>query len=264
MSDVRRRTDLRVPEDPAPSARARRARTAVRRSCAAGRGTTAPSPCPQRLEVTAQVAWPDRRPDRPREHEVVIRPHLRPSLLDGLGVPIRLHHFHDRPREGDRPPGPLRLEGGEHQLRRVCWRPHVYVPTETPNSSGVRHGPRPHRDVATLDLVGQAPGGPDEDPVGLPFGGWQAPLLDEVAGAQVGAAYEGTDALLLGRWTYDIVAALLAVPGRRGQRDRYALQQRPRSRWPPAAGPSSRGPGPRSSARTWPARCVRSVTGTST
>src|SRR5215213_676120 len=60
---------------------------------------------------------------------------------------------------------------------------------------------------ATLDLVGQAPGGPDEDPVGFPFGGWQAPLLDEVSGAQVSAAYEGTDALLLGRRTYDIFAA---------------------------------------------------------
>jgi dihydrofolate reductase len=60
---------------------------------------------------------------------------------------------------------------------------------------------------ATLDLVGQAPGGPDEDPEGFPFGGWQAPLLDEVAGAQVDAAYEGTDALLLGRRTYDIFAA---------------------------------------------------------
>jgi dihydrofolate reductase len=59
---------------------------------------------------------------------------------------------------------------------------------------------------ATLDLVGQAPGSPDEDPVGFPFGGWQAPLLDDVTGAQVGAAYEGTDALLLGRRTYDIFA----------------------------------------------------------
>ena len=59
----------------------------------------------------------------------------------------------------------------------------------------------------TLDLVGQSPGGPDEDPAGFPFGGWQAPLLDEVAGAQIGAAYEGTDALLLGRRTYDIFAA---------------------------------------------------------
>ena len=59
----------------------------------------------------------------------------------------------------------------------------------------------------TLDLVAQAPGGPDEDPDGFPFGGWQAPLLDEVSGAQVGEAYEGTDALLLGRRTYDIFAA---------------------------------------------------------
>ena len=60
---------------------------------------------------------------------------------------------------------------------------------------------------ATLDLVGQSPGGPDEDPEGFPFGGWQAPMVDEVAGAQIGAAYEGTDALLLGRRTYDIFAA---------------------------------------------------------
>ncbi|MFF4582705.1 dihydrofolate reductase family protein [Streptomyces sp. NPDC001389] len=59
---------------------------------------------------------------------------------------------------------------------------------------------------ATLDLVGQAPGGPDEDPRGFPFGGWQAPLFHEVTGAQIAAAYEGTDALLLGRRTYDIFA----------------------------------------------------------
>jgi dihydrofolate reductase len=60
---------------------------------------------------------------------------------------------------------------------------------------------------ATLDLVGQAPGGPEEDSEGgFPFGGWQAPLIDEVAGAQIDAAYEGTDALLLGRRTYDIFA----------------------------------------------------------
>ncbi|WP_375432314.1 dihydrofolate reductase family protein [uncultured Friedmanniella sp.] len=59
---------------------------------------------------------------------------------------------------------------------------------------------------ATLDLVGQAPGGPEEDPEGFPHGGWQAPLIDEVAGAQVMAAYADTDALLLGRRTYDIFA----------------------------------------------------------
>ncbi|MFI9365219.1 dihydrofolate reductase family protein [Kitasatospora sp. NPDC053057] len=60
---------------------------------------------------------------------------------------------------------------------------------------------------ATLDLVGQAPGGPDEDPEGFPFGGWQAPLVNEVTGAQIVAAYEGTDALLLGRRTYDLFAS---------------------------------------------------------
>ncbi|SEQ36370.1 dihydrofolate reductase family protein [Microlunatus flavus] len=61
---------------------------------------------------------------------------------------------------------------------------------------------------ATLDLVAQAPGGPEEDPEGgFAHGGWQAPLVDEVSGAQIAAAYEGTDALLLGRRTYDIFAA---------------------------------------------------------
>lgn len=71
---------------------------------------------------------------------------------------------------------------------------------------------------ATLDLVGQAPGGPEEDVEGdFPFGGWQAPLFDEVSGAQVAAAYEGTDALLLGRRTYDIFAAYW--PHQRGGED---------------------------------------------
>jgi dihydrofolate reductase len=60
---------------------------------------------------------------------------------------------------------------------------------------------------ATLDFVAQAPGGPQEDPEAFPFGGWQAPLISEVTGAQIAAAYEGTDALLLGRRTYDIFAA---------------------------------------------------------
>ncbi|OZE81124.1 deaminase [Rhodococcus sp. 15-649-2-2] len=60
---------------------------------------------------------------------------------------------------------------------------------------------------ATLDLVAQSPGSPEEDPENFPYGGWQVPLLDQVSGAQVVAAYEGTDALLLGRRTYDIFAA---------------------------------------------------------
>jgi hypothetical protein len=113
---------------------------------------------------------------------------------------------------------------------------------------------------ATLDLVGQSPGGPDEDPVGFPFGGWQAPLMDDLTGAQVGAAYEGTDALLLGRRTYDIFAGYW--PHQEGE---FAtLFNSARSTSPPAASPASRGLGPRSSAPTWPAPCVRSATGTST
>lgn len=59
---------------------------------------------------------------------------------------------------------------------------------------------------ATLDLVGQAPGSPEEDPEGFPFGGWQAPLFDETVGQHVVAGMRGMDALLLGRRTYDIFA----------------------------------------------------------
>ena len=67
---------------------------------------------------------------------------------------------------------------------------------------------RIHIDLfTTLDGVGQAPGGPDEDPAGgFAFGGWQAPLTGEEDGAQIMAGIRATDALLLGRRTYDIFA----------------------------------------------------------
>lgn len=60
---------------------------------------------------------------------------------------------------------------------------------------------------STLDGVAQAPGGPEEDPVGFAFGGWQAPLIDEVVGEQIASGMAGMDALLLGRRTYDIFAS---------------------------------------------------------
>jgi dihydrofolate reductase len=60
----------------------------------------------------------------------------------------------------------------------------------------------------TLDGVAQAPGGPDEDTEGsFEFGGWQAPLIDDVVGGQVSDGMTELDALLLGRKTYDIFAA---------------------------------------------------------
>jgi len=68
---------------------------------------------------------------------------------------------------------------------------------------------RLHIDLfVSLDGVAQAPGGPAEDPSGdFPFGGWQAPLIDDVVGREVRAGIAAMDALLLGRRTYDIFAA---------------------------------------------------------
>jgi len=59
----------------------------------------------------------------------------------------------------------------------------------------------------TLDGVAQAPGGPEEDPSGgFRFGGWQAPLPDDMVGRTVLDGMSRMDALLLGRRTYDIFA----------------------------------------------------------
>ena len=61
---------------------------------------------------------------------------------------------------------------------------------------------------STLDGVQQAPGGPEEDPSGgFRFGGWQAPVSDEIVGREVVRGMDGMDALLLGRRTYEIFAA---------------------------------------------------------
>lgn len=60
----------------------------------------------------------------------------------------------------------------------------------------------------TLDGVYQAPGGRDEDREGdFAFGGWQAPFPDETIGASIMRSIERTDALLLGRRTYDIFSS---------------------------------------------------------
>jgi dihydrofolate reductase len=59
----------------------------------------------------------------------------------------------------------------------------------------------------TLDGVAQAPGGPEEDPShGFRWGGWQAPIMDEMVGRSVDQGMQTMDALLLGRRTYDIFA----------------------------------------------------------
>ena len=59
----------------------------------------------------------------------------------------------------------------------------------------------------TLDGVGQAPGGPDEDrDGGFTHGGWQAPVADEESGEVIFGQARSMDALLLGRRTYEIFA----------------------------------------------------------
>ncbi|MFC4394899.1 dihydrofolate reductase family protein [Arthrobacter sedimenti] len=60
----------------------------------------------------------------------------------------------------------------------------------------------------TLDGVYQAPGGREEDTEGgFEFGGWQAPVSDDEAGAAIAAGISRMDALLLGRETYDIFSS---------------------------------------------------------
>ena len=60
----------------------------------------------------------------------------------------------------------------------------------------------------SLDGVMQAPGGPEEDPVGgFEYGGWTFHYWDDVMGAAMGETFSKPFALLLGRRTYDIFAA---------------------------------------------------------
>jgi dihydrofolate reductase len=60
----------------------------------------------------------------------------------------------------------------------------------------------------SLDGVMQAPGGPGEDDDnGFPHGGWLAPHVDEGFGQVVGGLFERADSMLLGRRSYDILAA---------------------------------------------------------
>lgn len=60
----------------------------------------------------------------------------------------------------------------------------------------------------SLDGIMQAPGGPEEDPVGgFQYGGWVAPYFGKGVDGPVGELFSKPFDLLLGRKTYDIFAA---------------------------------------------------------
>ncbi|SEE00599.1 dihydrofolate reductase family protein [Ruania alba] len=59
----------------------------------------------------------------------------------------------------------------------------------------------------TLDGVIQANGGPTVQDGDFPYAGWERPFGDPESGAQVVADVQTSDALLLGRITYDIFRA---------------------------------------------------------
>ncbi|MCA0277281.1 MAG: dihydrofolate reductase family protein [Proteobacteria bacterium] len=60
----------------------------------------------------------------------------------------------------------------------------------------------------SLDGIMQAPGGPEEDPIGgFRYGGWGAPYFDETMTEAVGEMFARPFDLLLGRKTWDIFAA---------------------------------------------------------
>ncbi|MFC5731399.1 MULTISPECIES: dihydrofolate reductase family protein [Nocardioides] len=56
----------------------------------------------------------------------------------------------------------------------------------------------------TLDGVIQANGGPTEPDAGFEYAGWETPFGDAESGARIVADVQASDALLLGRTTYDI------------------------------------------------------------
>ena len=60
----------------------------------------------------------------------------------------------------------------------------------------------------SLDGIMQAPGGPEEDPTGgFELGGWSVNHWDEMMGQVMGEATSRPFAMLLGRKTYEIMAA---------------------------------------------------------
>jgi dihydrofolate reductase len=93
----------------------------------------------------------------------------------------------------------------------------------------------------SLDGVIQAPGGPEEDPNGFPYGGWAGPHADPEAGGDIVAAHGEAFDLLLGRRVYDIWSGFWPKAPKSPMADsinaatKYVATHRPKSlEWGPA------------------------------
>jgi dihydrofolate reductase len=88
----------------------------------------------------------------------------------------------------------------------------------------------------SLDGIMQAPGGPGEDDSGgFPHGGWLPPYVDEGFGLIMGEQLDRADGMLLGRRSYDILAAYWpGVPDEEGGAQlngmtKYVTTRRPKT-----------------------------------
>jgi dihydrofolate reductase len=81
----------------------------------------------------------------------------------------------------------------------------------------------------TLDGVMQSPGGADEDPSGgFDLGGWAPRHVDETVGAYLDEVVTRADAFLIGRRTYDTMAAYWPQVTDPADRVADALNRRPK------------------------------------
>lgn len=81
----------------------------------------------------------------------------------------------------------------------------------------------------TIDGVMQSPGAPEEDPRdGFDLGGWLPPYFDEETGQYMNEVFDQADAFLLGRQTYEAMAAFWPSVDEPGNRVASQLNSLPK------------------------------------
>ena len=108
------------------------------------------------------------------------------------------------------------FDGGQRRALNASSAREITDEFGAPAASAIQHGHDCEGDTmklvvgtfVTLDGVMQAPGGPDEDrDGGFEHGGWLVPHFDEDLGEIMDAWTQGSDAVLFGRKSYEILAS---------------------------------------------------------